>query len=79
VVFWQYTPRKHKRFGMQLYKLCDGNGYMYNMTTYLEQHLNAVFNIMPIHGTVLQLKRQMQGAGHILFMDNHFFIAATIF
>jgi len=33
VVFWQYTPKKHKRFGMKLYKLCDGNGHMYNMTT----------------------------------------------
>lgn len=80
VVFWQYTPKKHKRFGMKLYKLCDGNGYMYNMTTYLgEQLLNAAFNIMPTHGTVLQLKRKMQGDGHILFMDKHFFIAATVF
>jgi hypothetical protein len=80
VVFWQYTPKKHKRYGMKLYKLCDGNGYMCNMTTYLgEQLLNAAFNIMPIHGTVLQLKMKMQGVGHILFMDNHFFIAATVF
>jgi len=41
--------------------------------------LNAAFNIMPIHGTVLQLKRKMQGVGHILFMDNYFFIATTVF
>jgi len=25
VVFWQYTSKTHKRFGMKLYKLCDGN------------------------------------------------------
>jgi len=49
------------------------------MTTYLEQFLNAAFNIMPTHGTVLQLTRKMQGVGQILFMDNHFFIATTVF
>ena len=69
-MFWQYIPKKHKRFGMKLYKLRDGNGYMYNMTTYLEQLLNAAFNITPTHGTVLQLARKMQGFGQMLFMDN---------
>jgi hypothetical protein len=45
---------------MKIYKLCDGNEYMYNMTTYLgEKLLNAAFNIMPTHGTVLQLTRKM--------------------
>jgi hypothetical protein len=49
------------------------------MTTYLgEQLLNAAFNITPTHGTVLQLTGKMQRVGHILFMDNHFFIASTV-
>jgi hypothetical protein len=79
VLFWQYTPKKHKRFGMKLHKLCDGNRYLYDMTTYLEQLLNAAFNITPTHGTVLQLTRKIQGVGHILFMDNNFFITSTVF
>lgn len=28
VVFWQYTPKKHKKSGMKLHKLCNGNGYI---------------------------------------------------
>ena len=30
-----FIPKKHKWFGMQLYKLCDSKGYTYNMTKYL--------------------------------------------
>jgi hypothetical protein len=72
--------KKHKGFGTKIYKPCDDNGYMYNMTTYLgEQLLNTACNITPSHGTVLQLTRKMQHVGHILFMDNHSFIASTVF
>jgi len=27
VVFWQYILKKHKRFGIKIYKLCDSLGY----------------------------------------------------
>jgi hypothetical protein len=27
VVFKQYIPKKHKRFGIKVYKLCDSRGY----------------------------------------------------
>jgi len=64
---------------MKIYKPCDDNGYMYNITYLGEQLLNAAFNITPTHGTVLQLTRKMQCVGHILFMDNHLFIASTVF
>jgi hypothetical protein len=44
----QYIPKKHKRFGIKIYKLCDETGYTYNMTVYLGryrqltvQHLTA--------------------------------------
>jgi len=30
-VFQQYIPKKHTKFGIKLYKLCDGNGYMHDM------------------------------------------------
>jgi hypothetical protein len=35
VNFKQYISKKHKWFGIKLYKLCDFKGYAYNMTMYL--------------------------------------------
>jgi len=35
VVFWQNTPKKHKRFGIKIYKLCNSLGYTYDMSVYL--------------------------------------------
>ena len=32
VVFRQYIPKKHKRFGIKIYKLCDSLGYTYDMS-----------------------------------------------
>ena len=52
-IFRQYIPKKHKRFGIKIYKLCDETGYMYDMTVYLgrdrqrtAQHLTAIFDFM---------------------------------
>ena len=36
VIFRQYTPKKHKRFGIKIYKLCDETGYTYDMTDALK-------------------------------------------
>jgi hypothetical protein len=35
VIFRQYIPRKHLRFGIKLYKLCDMSGYTYDMKVHL--------------------------------------------
>ena len=35
VVYWQYIPKKHKRFDVKIYKLCDSLGYTYGMSMYL--------------------------------------------
>jgi hypothetical protein len=35
VVFRQYIPNKHKRFGIKLYKLYDSPGFTCNMKVYL--------------------------------------------
>lgn len=32
VIFKQCISKKHKWFGIKLYKLCDSKGYTYNMT-----------------------------------------------
>jgi hypothetical protein len=35
LIFQQYIPKKHKRFGIKIYKLCDSLGYTYDMSVYL--------------------------------------------
>lgn len=73
VIFRQYIPKKHKRFGIKIYKLCDETGYTYDMAVYLgrdrqrtAQHLTAT------HATVSELTKKVQGRGHKLYMDNYF-------
>ena len=73
VVFRQYIPKKHKRFGIKIYKLCDSLGYTYDMSVYLgKQKQYATAEITATHGTVLQLIRRVEGLGHKIFMDNYF-------
>jgi len=82
VVFWQYIPNKNKEFGINLYQLCDGKGYMYDIAVYLgKQLLNAASNITPCHGTVLQLTREVEGDGHtwiIIFLCHKCFLTYTV-
>ena len=73
VIFRQYIPKEHKRFGIKIYKLCDETGYTYDMTVYLgrdrqrtAQHLTAT------HATVSELTKKVQGRGHKLYMYNYF-------
>ena len=73
VIFRQYIPKKRKRFGIKIYKLCDETGYTYDMTVFLgkdrqrnAQHLTAT------HATVSELTEKIQGRGHKLYMDNYF-------
>jgi hypothetical protein len=30
-VFRQYIPKKHRHFGIKIFKLCDAAGYTYNI------------------------------------------------
>ena len=73
VIFRQYIPKKHKRFGIKIYKLCDALGYIYDMSVYLgkQRHL-ATQEISATHGTVLELIRRVEGLGHKLYMDSYF-------
>ncbi|PNF13965.1 hypothetical protein B7P43_G08678 [Cryptotermes secundus] len=72
-VFWQYTPKKHKRFGIKIYKLCDSLGNTYDMAVYLgKQRKLATEEITSTHGIVLQLIQRVEGSGHKLYMDSYF-------
>ena len=74
VVFRQYIPKKHKRFGIKIYKLCDSLGYTYDMSVYLDkQRQHATAQIKATHRTVLQVIRRVEGLGHKIFMDNYVF------
>jgi hypothetical protein len=73
VIFRQYIPKKHKRFGIKIYKLCDSLAYTYDMSVYLrKQWQHATSQITATHGTVLQVIRRVEGLGHKVFMDNYF-------
>jgi len=63
VAFQQYIPKKHKRFGIKIYKLCDSLGYTYMSVFLGKQRQHATAQITATHGTVLQLK---------IFRDNYF-------
>ena len=73
VIFRQYTPKKRKRFGIKIYKLCDESGYTYDMRVYLgrDSH-SATDDMTATHATVRHLTSRVQGLGHKIFTDNLF-------
>jgi hypothetical protein len=73
VTLQQYIPKKHKRFVIKIYKLCNSLGYTYDMSAYLgKQRQHATAQITATHGTVLQVIRRVEGLGHKVLMDNYF-------
>jgi len=72
VIFKQYSPKKRKRFGIKLYKLCDSNSYTYDMDVYLgKDRQRATQHLTATHVTVTNLTRRV-GVGLKLYMDNFF-------
>jgi hypothetical protein len=73
VVFRQYIPKKHKRFGIKIIKICDAAGYTYDMKVYLgKDRTRADQDVTATHATVRGLCRRIEGVGHKLYMDNFF-------
>ena len=73
VLFKQYIPKKRKRFGIKMFKLCDSNGYTYDMSVYLgKDRQRATQHLTATHATVTNLTRGVEGFGHKLYMDNFF-------
>ena len=73
VIFRQYIPKKRKRFGIKIYKLCDESGHTYDMRMYLgrDSH-SATDDMTATHATVRRLTNRVEGLGHKIFMDNFF-------
>jgi hypothetical protein len=71
VIFKKYIPKKHKRFGMEIYKLCDSKGCTYNI--YLGKDGKcATPSMTATHTTVTGLTARIEHVGHKLYMDNFF-------
>ena len=73
VIFRQYIPKKRKRFGIKIYKLCDEAGFMCAMRVYLgKDSQSATDDMTATHTTVRHLTRRVEDLGQKLFMDNFF-------
>jgi hypothetical protein len=78
VIFRQYTPKKRKRFGIKIYKLCDNSGYTYNMRVQLgKDSRSAIDNMTATHATVRHLTHRVEGLGHKTVHGQFFFIPET--
>jgi len=68
VIFRQYIPRKHKCFGIKIFKLCDLTGYTYDMKVYLgKDRQRTAQHVTATHATVTELTRKIEGRGHKLY------------
>ena len=73
VIFRQCIPKKHKCFGVKIYKLCDETGYMYDIAVYFGRDRQCtVQRLTATHATLSELTKKIQGHGHKLYMDNSF-------
>lgn len=71
VIFKQYIPKKCKCFGIQIYKLCDTIGCVYNMSVYLgKDRQNATQTMTVTNASVRSLTRRVERVGHKFYMDN---------
>ena len=79
VIFRQYIPKKGKRFGIKIYKLCNESGCTYDMRVYLGRdtlrHWRHDCNTC---NCFRHLTSRVQGLGHKIFMD-HFFSSPRLF
>jgi len=73
VIFRQYIPKKRKRFGFKIYKLCDESGYTCDMSVCLGRDSHSTTdNMTATHTTLRHLTSRVEGLGHKIFMDNFF-------
>jgi ribosomal protein L1 len=73
VIFTQYIPKKRKRFGIKIFKLCDATGYTYDIKVYLgKDRQRTAQHVTATHARVTELKRKTEGRGHKLYKDNFF-------
>ena len=73
VIFKQYIPKKHKQFGIKLYKLCDYKLYTNNMTVCAcKDRKHVTPSMTATHVTVTELSARNENVRYKLYMDNLF-------
>jgi hypothetical protein len=78
VIFKQYISKKHKFFGIKIYKLCTTTSYSYSVSVYLKDWQSATQTMTATHVKVRSRIRIVKGVSHKLCMDN-FFSSADLF
>jgi hypothetical protein len=72
VIFNLHILKNYKGFGIKIYQLCDSQGYVYNVTAYLDKDKKRVTpSITATHATITGLTAT-QNVGHKLYVDNFF-------
>ena len=79
VVFKHCVPKKREGFGMKIYKLCDSNGYTYDLKVdFGNGRQSAAQRLTAAHAIVTELTRKVEGRGHKLYV-NSFFSSPALF
>jgi len=72
----KYIPKKHKQFGIKLYKLCDYKLYTNNMTVCAcKDRKHVTPSMTATHATVTELGARNENVRHNLYVDNFIFIS----
>jgi len=72
-MFTLYIPKKHKRIGIKIFKLCNSTGYTYDMKVYLgKDRKRTAQHVTASHVTVIEQTRKIKGRSHKLYMVNFF-------
>jgi hypothetical protein len=58
------VTKKHKRFGIKLYNLCDSKGYTYDMTVFRQRWERATPSMTATHATVTGLAARIERVGY---------------
>jgi len=71
--FQRVHTKKRKRFGIQIFKLCDSTGYTCDMKLYLgKDRQRTAQHVTATHATMTELTRKIEGRGHKLNMGSFF-------
>jgi hypothetical protein len=67
--FKQYTPKRHKRFSIKIFKLCDSTVYTYDMNAYLVKYLqHMTIDVTGTYATVMDVTRRVEGQGRMFLV-----------
>jgi hypothetical protein len=73
VIVKQCIPKKRKRFGIKIFKLCDSPEYTYDKKVYLGKDRKCTAqHVTATNETVTEPTRKVEGRGHKLYMNNFF-------